>query len=116
MASIKKSEFQEIGLINDGDILDIVTKASTRGITISSINEINDKYGYLNDCKTGVVIRDVLAQSVFSKVADVEGDYFKSNNFSSLVSSQAFFGQDYNLNSNWVGFSMSQDNINQFVS
>ena len=26
-------------------ILDIVTKASTRGITISSINEINDKYG-----------------------------------------------------------------------
>lgn len=73
---------------------------------------INDKYGYLNDCKTGVVIRDVLAQSVFSKVADVEGDYFKSNNFSSLVSSQAFFGQDYNLNSNWVGFSMSQDNIN----
>ena len=75
-------------------------------------SKINDKYGYLNDCKTGVVIRDVLAQSVFSKVADVEGDYFKSNNFSSLVSSQAFFGQDYNLNSNWVGFSMSQDNIN----
>lgn len=73
---------------------------------------INDKYGYLNDCKTGVVIRDVLAQSIFSKVTDVEGDYFKSNNFSSLVSSQAFFGQDYNLNSNWAGFSMSQDNIN----
>ena len=27
MASIKKSELQEIGLINDGDILDIVTTA-----------------------------------------------------------------------------------------
>ena len=40
MASIKKSELQEIGLINDGDILDIVTTAGVnRKIKFSAIKD-----------------------------------------------------------------------------
>lgn len=41
-------------------ILDIVTKASTRGITISSINEINDKYGSAYEITVKVKNKDDL--------------------------------------------------------
>ena len=41
-------------------ILDIVTKASTRGITISSINEINDKYGLAYEITVKVKNKDDL--------------------------------------------------------
>ena len=41
-------------------ILDIVTKASTRGITISSINEINDKYGLSYEITVKVKNKDDL--------------------------------------------------------
>ena len=41
-------------------ILDIVTKASTRGITISSINEINDKYGLAYEITVKVKNKDYL--------------------------------------------------------
>lgn len=41
-------------------ILDIVTKASTRGITISSINEINDKYGLAYEIAVKVKNKDDL--------------------------------------------------------
>ena len=41
-------------------ILDIVTKASTRGITISSINEINDKYGLAYEITAKVKNKDDL--------------------------------------------------------
>ena len=41
-------------------ILDIVTKTSTRGITISSINEINDKYGLAYEITVKVKNKDDL--------------------------------------------------------
>ena len=41
-------------------ILDIVTKAGTRGITISSINEINDKYGLAYEITVKVKNKDDL--------------------------------------------------------
>ena len=44
----------------DNHILDIVTKASTRGITISSINEINDKYGLAYEITVKVKNKDDL--------------------------------------------------------
>lgn len=73
---------------------------------------VEDKFEYLNNGNIGVIIRDTVAQTILSKVISVEGDFFENNNFSSLVSSKAFFGQDKTLSSNWRGFSKEKDSIN----
>ena len=61
MASIKKSELQEIGLINDGDILDIVTTAGVnRKIKFSTIKDaINNSVANYIDVrsKNGTIYR-----------------------------------------------------------
>ena len=61
MASIKKSELQEIGLINDGDILDIVTTAGVnRKIKFSTIKDAinNSVANYLDvRSKNGTIYR-----------------------------------------------------------
>lgn len=60
----------------------------------------------------GVAIRDSLGMTILQKVMSVEGDYYKSNNFSSMVSSKAFYGQDITLSSNWTGFSKTRSELN----
>ena len=61
MASIKKSELQEIGLINDGDILDIVTTAGVnRKIKFSAIKDaVNNSIANYIDVrsKNGTIYR-----------------------------------------------------------
>ena len=54
MASIKKSEFLEIGLINDGDYLDIVTTAGVnRKIKFSAIKDaVNNSAANYVDVKS----------------------------------------------------------------
>lgn len=58
----------------------------------------------LNATGAGVVIRDAIAAQIVEKVSKIEGDYLKGTNFSSLVSSQHFFGKDVQLNTSWKGY------------
>jgi len=60
----------------------------------------------------GIVIRDSLGMTILQKVMSVEGDYYKSHNFSTMVSSKAFYGQDITLSSNWTGFSKIRSELN----
>lgn len=67
--------------------------------------QVNEKFGFLDENGTGIVIRDCIATSIVQKVITVEGNYYKTPNFGDLVSSKAFFGQDITLSSNWTGYS-----------
>ena len=58
----------------------------------------------LNATGAGIVIRDAIAAQIVEKVSKIEGDYLKGTNFSSLVSSQHFFGKDVQLNTSWKGY------------
>ena len=58
----------------------------------------------LNATGAGIVIRDAIAAQIVEKVSKVEGNYLKGTNFSSLVSSQHFFGKDVQLNTSWKGY------------
>lgn len=60
--------------------------------------------GELNATGAGVVIRDAIATRIIEKVSNIEGDYLRNVNFSSLVSSQHFFGKDVQLNTSWKGY------------
>ncbi len=74
---------------------------------------------YLDESRIGIVIRNSMAAQILSKVTVKEGEYFKTLNFSDYVSSQAFFGQDNTLNSNWTGYSRIKDtehNIKCYVN
>ena len=64
---------------------------------------------YLNSLGAGIVIRDIFAQDIILKVAAVEGEYFNGNNFSSMVSSQHFFGKDKILGTAWNGYLTEPD-------
>ena len=70
--------------------------------TIHHNGETSNKVDYLNAGGLGIVIRDTRAGDILSKVQSVEGKNYES--FASLVSAQAFFGQDNTLNSNWKGY------------
>ncbi len=70
--------------------------------TIHHNGETSNKVDYLNAGGLGIVIRDTRAGDILGKVQSVEGENYES--FSSLVSAQAFFGQDNTLNSNWKGY------------
>lgn len=64
---------------------------------------------YLDSFNAGIVIRDPAAVSILRKVSEVEGEYYKSDNFSKLVSSQHFFGKDTQLNTSWNQYSTLRD-------
>lgn len=74
---------------------------------------------YLDANHIGIVIRDSMAAQILSKIVAKEGEYYAATNFSDYVSSQAFFGQDNTLNSNWTGYSHIKDsehNIKCYVN
>ena len=67
--------------------------------------------GYLDAAGAGIVIRDPKALSIIKKVCAVEGDYYKEDNFSQMVSAPDHFGKHTEgiLTSNWKGYSMNRD-------
>ena len=79
---------------------------------IHDSNGITEIFGTLDENSMGVVIRDSKGLDILNKIIKVEGESYKKNNFSSLVSSKAFFGQDITLSSNWTGYSKEQSPIN----
>ena len=66
----------------------------------------------LDEKGLGVIIRDPLGMQILQKVIKKEGAYYRNSNFSSLVSSKAFFGQDITLSSNWTGFAKTKSDKN----
>lgn len=64
---------------------------------------------YLDEAGIGIVIRDPQASTILDKILKAEPQ-LANFNFSSLVSSKAYFGQDETLSSNWTGFETFQDN------
>jgi site-specific DNA-methyltransferase (adenine-specific) len=69
------------------------------------------KIDFLDSLDSGVVIRDPQAISIINAVSNVEGEYYKSRNFSGLVSPLHFYDKDGQLSSNWKGYSKVQTNI-----
>lgn len=68
-----------------------------------------ERYDYLDSLGAGVVIRDVKALNIISKIIDEEGDYFANNSFYHMVSPKHFFDKDKQLSSNWNGYSTVKD-------
>jgi len=66
---------------------------------------------YLNSKGIGIVVRDVQAISIISKIEKVESDWLTNGakNFSSLVSPKDFFTNKEYLTSSWDGFSRKKD-------
>lgn len=80
---------------------------------ICNSGEINTKTGFLNDSGTGIIIRDVYAEGIISKISSVEGSYITSRAFSSLVGPRDFFTAKVNgvsiLGTNWRGYAKVRD-------
>ena len=68
------------------------------------------KVGPIDPLKAGIVIRDSKAISIIQKIVKVDGDYYKSSSFSSMVSPKHYFDRDELLNSNWKGYSRIKTN------
>jgi hypothetical protein len=68
-----------------------------------------EKNEYLDGKKLGVVIRDVKAKDIISKIINIESDYFISSSFSSMVSPKHYFDRDELLSSNWRGYVIKKD-------
>ena len=68
------------------------------------------KVGPIDPLNAGIVIRDSKAISIIQKIVKVDGDYYKSSSFSSMVSPKHYFDRDELLNSNWRGYSRIQTN------
>lgn len=66
--------------------------------------------GPIDPLKAGIVIRDSKAISIIQKIVKVDGDYYKSSSFSSMVSPKHYFDRDELLNSNWKGYSRIKTN------
>ncbi len=66
-------------------------------------NEIKHRYGYLDENKIGIVIRDIEAFGILEKVSSK--DCMVKENFSDLVSPKDFFTNKQLLTSSWNGFS-----------
>ena len=62
-------------------------------------------FDYLDPIGSGIVVRDLNAMSIINKVIAIEGEYFKDNSFSTLVSPKHYFDRNELLNSNWKGYS-----------
>lgn len=73
---------------------------------LHSNDKIISNTDYLNAKGIGIVIRDIQAQGIVSKIEKIEGNYLleESNNFSGLVSPKDFFTNKQKLTSIWDGF------------
>lgn len=73
-------------------------------------NEIIRHDDFLNANGSGIVIRDIKALSILSKINNIEKDYtkFENKNFSGLVSPKDFYTNKQTLTSSWHGYSETQ--------
>lgn len=78
---------------------------------LSQANDTHRIVKYLDELGVGIVMRDPMAAGILHKIKIKEVD-LETKNFSTLVSSKAFFGQDETLSSNWDGFSDFRDEEN----
>lgn len=72
---------------------------------------ITHKHDFLDPLHSGIVIRDSKALAIINRVAAIEGDYYKSRSFTSMVSPKHYFDRDEQLGSNWRGYSKTKDAI-----
>jgi len=72
---------------------------------------ITEKTELLNASGSGIVIRDIVASQIVSKISEIEGNYLENSllNFSSYVSPKHYFDRDDLLSSNWRGYVKSKD-------
>ena len=72
---------------------------------------INESKDFLDPLNTGIVIRDFKALSIIKKVSLIEGEYYKTSSFSTVVSPKHYFDRNELLNSNWKGYSKKKDSV-----
>lgn len=64
---------------------------------------------YLDPFSAGVVVRDVTAKGILSKVIFKEQDYYKNKSFANIVSPLHFYDKNGLLSSNWDGYTKKKD-------
>ncbi len=79
---------------------------------LSDGNNITYRMDFLDSFGTGIVVRDNNALSILKKIVLLEENYYKSGNFSSLVSPRDFFTTHEKLGSNWRGYTLEQTKVN----
>ena len=73
-------------------------------------NEEFAQFEELDSMGAGIVFRDATSLKIIRKVVEIDGEYYKENNFSDIVSPQHFFDKDGLLTTSWRGFSKEKDN------
>ena len=70
------------------------------------------RYEYLDSLGIGIVLRDLEASNIISKIQKVEGKYFGENSFATLVASGTLFCDCAKgiLNTSWKGYVLEKDN------
>ena len=66
---------------------------------------ISERTDYLNGSGVGIVVRDKAAVEIMDKIIKIEGEYFNSVSFASLVSPKHYFDKGDVFTSNWRGYS-----------
>lgn len=84
-------------------------------------NEIKRRIGYLDENKSGVVIRNPEVYGILNKIVKKEGLYFKNmdDNFSGFVSPKDFFTNKQKLTSSWKDYSdekTENNNIKYYIN
>ncbi len=75
-----------------------------------TLDGITSTFGNLDEFGAGIVVRDVFAKDIISKILKIEGDsYFNTKTFSSMVSPKHYFDRGEQLSSNWKGYSRVKD-------
>ena len=71
-----------------------------------TLNEVTERYNYLDSAGTGFVIRDPRAYSIIERIVAIDEKYFEKDicNFASLVSPKDFFTNKETLTSSWKGY------------
>lgn len=64
---------------------------------------------YLDAYGLGVVLRDNKASNIIKKIIAVEGSYYDTKTFASIVSPKHYFDRDEVLSSNWKGYVKNKD-------
>lgn len=87
----------------------------------SGNKEVFQRHNFLDENKSGIVIRDPNAYKIIEKINIIEKNYIKceSNNFSGLVSPKDFFTNKQFLTSSWDNYETKQNgdfNVKYYVN
>ena len=72
-------------------------------------DDVFERYDYLDSAGVGIVIRDRLAVDIIKHLVEVEGQFFDTSSFASLVGARDYFTKPKHLTSNWTGYSKTKD-------